>query len=225
MKINYKKELFYLLICLAPFLYLSTMYASLPETVPTHFDINGKANGWSSRGSLWFIPCCLGIGFDLLFLFLPLIDPKRRLSSGSGKFEHIRFIVVLFISGLSCFILYISKSEHLDQLNTFMFAFLGLFFAALGNFFPSLKPNYFIGIRSPWALENETIWKKTHQMAGKLWVGGGLLLIVMAFVMPDTALLGKIAVPLILIMALIPVLYSFILWRKIKNNDPMQSAS
>lgn len=62
-------------------------------------------------------------------------------------------------------------------------------------------------------------------MAGKLWVGGGLLLIVMAFVMPDTALLGKIAVPLILIMALIPVLYSFILWRKIKNNDPMQSAS
>lgn len=219
MKLNYKKELLYIVVSLIPFLYLGMIYGTLPQTVPTHFDLEGKANGWSSRSSLWLIPGGLTIGFNLLFLFLPLIDPKRRLSSGSGKFEHIRFVIVLFIAGLSCFILYTARNEHFNQINKFLFVFMGLFFAALGNFFPSLKPNYFIGIRSPWALENETVWKRTHQMAGKLWVAGGLLLMLLAFLLPDNGLLGKIALPLLLAISILPVIYSFFIWRGIKKKD------
>lgn len=103
--------------------------------------------------------------------------------------------------------------QHLDK---FLFAFMGFFLAALGNFFPSLKANYFIGIRSPWALENETVWKKTHQFAGKLWVAGGLLLAVLAF-LPGITFIGKITVPLILCLALTPVVYSYTIWRKLKK--------
>lgn len=219
MKINFKKEIFYLLISAVPYLYLALIYKGLPGAVPIHFDMHGEINGWSSRESLWFMPASLGIITSFLFLLLPVIDPKRRLNSGSGKFEHIRFVVVLFIAGLSCFCLYISKTQHVEHLNKFMFAFLGLFFAALGNFFPSLKPNYFIGIRSPWALENETVWKKTHQMAGKLWVAGGILLMVFAFMMGNNEILGKIALPLLIFISLVPVLYSYIIWRKIKKNN------
>jgi uncharacterized membrane protein len=224
MKLNLKKEILFLLISAIPFVYLGFIYADLPETVPTHFDLNGVANGWSSRMSLWFIPGCLTIGFDLLMLFLPMIDPKRRLSSGSGKFEHIRFVVVLFIAALSLMILYTAKNEHINHLNKFLFAFTGLFFAALGNFFPSLKPNYFIGIRSPWALENETVWKKTHQMAGKLWVAGGILLIILAFAIPSNGFLGKVALPLLLVISVFPILYSYFIWRKIKKEDTVKTS-
>jgi uncharacterized membrane protein len=222
MKINFKKEIFYLLISAIPYVYLAFIYKGLPGTVPTHFGIHGEINGWSSRTSLWFIPASLTIAISFLFLLLPIIDPKRRLNSNSGKFEHIRFIVVLFIAGLSCFCLYISKAQHIEHLNKFMFAFLGLFFAALGNFFPSLKPNYFIGIRSPWALENETVWKRTHQMAGKLWVAGGILLMILAFILPDNGILGKAALPLLIFISIVPVLYSYIIWRKVKKNQVHQ---
>lgn len=223
MKINFKREILYLLISVIPFAYLYFIYAGLPETVPTHFDLNGVANGWSSRVSLWFVPGCLTIMFNLLMFFLPMIDPKRRLSSGSGKFEHIRFVVVLFIAALSCMILYTAQNQHIDHLNKFAFAFMGLFFAALGNFFPSLKPNYFIGIRSPWALENETVWKKTHQMAGKLWVAGGILLIILAFAVPSNGFLGRIALPLLLVISVFPILYSYFIWRKVKKNDEVKT--
>jgi uncharacterized membrane protein len=223
MKINFKKEIFYLLISAIPYLYLAFIYKSLPGVIPTHFGIHGEINGWSSRASLWFIPASLTIAISCLFLLLPVIDPKRRLNSNSGKFEHIRFIVVLFIAGLSCFCLYISKTQHVEHLNKFMFAFLGLFFAALGNFFPSLKPNYFIGIRSPWALENETVWKRTHQMAGKLWVAGGILLMILAFILPDNGILGKVALPLLIFISLVPILYSYIIWRKVKQSQVHQS--
>jgi uncharacterized membrane protein len=224
MKINFKKEIFYLLIAFVPYIYLAFIYKGLPGTVPTHFDIHGEINGWSSKASLWFIPASLTIVINFLFLLLPVIDPKRRLNSSSGKFEHIRFIVVLFIAGLSCFILYISKTQNVEHLNKFMFAFLGLFFAALGNFFPSLKPNYFIGIRSPWALENETVWKKTHQMAGKLWVAGGILLMILVFTLPNNGMLGNVALPLLIFISIVPVLYSFIIWRKAKKNNQVHQS-
>ncbi len=217
MKRNATKEIFYILLSLIPYVYLASMYAALPEQVPTHFDLNGNINGWSSKASLWLIPASLPLGFYLLFFLLPAIDPKQKLKSGAGKFEHIRFILVLFITGLTCFILYISRHQSIQHLEQFFFAFMGLFFAALGNFFPSLKANYFIGIRSPWALENEQVWKKTHQFAGKLWVAGGLLLMLLAFI-PGVVSIEKVALPLLLCLALIPFLYSYILWRKYKKD-------
>lgn len=217
MKRNTTKELLYLLLTLIPYVYLALIYSGLPASVPTHFDLKGVANDWSSKASLWFLPASLSLMLYLLMRFLPLIDPKQKLRSSTGKFEHIRFILVLFFTGLSCFILYITKNQNMQHMDKALFAFLGLFFAALGNFFPSLRPNYFIGIRSPWALENELVWKKTHQLGGKLWVGGGLLILVLAFALPATVPIAFLFLPLVLCMAFIPFLYSYFLWRKIKN--------
>lgn len=218
MKRNTGKELFYVLLTIIPYIYLVLIYAGLPETVPTHFDIHGTPNGWSSRSSLWFIPASLSLLTYLLFTFLPLIDPKQKLKANSGKFEHIRFILVLFMTGIACFALYVSANRNVQHMDKFLFAFLGLFFAALGNFMPSLKPNYFIGIRTPWSLENEQVWKKTHQFAGKLWVAGGLLVMLLAFLVSAASYIADAILPVILLIAFIPAVYSYVLWRKLKKN-------
>ncbi|WP_118973547.1 SdpI family protein [Taibaiella koreensis] len=217
MKKNTIKELLYVLLSLVPYGYLALTYSTLSATVPTHFNIHGKANGWSSRESLWLIPAALPLISYLLFLVLPLIDPKQKLRRKQGRFEHIRFILVLFMIGLACFMLYTAQNQSMEHLDKMLFAFLGLFFAALGNFFPALKPNYFIGIRSPWALENEVVWKKTHQFGGKLWVGGGLLILLLAFVLPPSVPFDLVFLPLVLCMAFIPFVYSYFLWRRIKT--------
>ncbi|WP_118950594.1 SdpI family protein [Taibaiella helva] len=216
MKKNIARELFYLLLALVPYTYLALIYSSLPDIVPTHFNVKGKADDWSAKGSLWLIPAGLSLFFYLLMLLLPLIDPKQKLRRNTGKFEHIRFILVLFMTGLSCFLLYVMKNQSMEHLDKFMFALLGLFFAVLGNFFPSLKPNYFIGIRSPWALENEHVWKKTHQFGGRLWVFGGLLILLLAFVAPASFPIDRVFLPLVLGMAIIPFIYSYVVWRRLK---------
>ncbi|WP_190277296.1 SdpI family protein [Taibaiella lutea] len=216
MKIHFKKEIFYWLLCILPYVFLSWVYASLPQTVPTHFGIDGKANGWSSKESLWFIPASLSLMMYLLFLVIPRIDPKQRLQQG-GKFEKIRFIVLLFITAIACITIYISYKQNIGHTGNFLFAGIGLFFAVLGNFFPALKPNYFIGIRSPWALENEIVWKKTHQLAGKIWVVAGLFLAVLPFILNNEVLMNQIFLIVTLSIAFFPFIYSYIIWRQEKK--------
>lgn len=58
---------------------------------------------------------------------------------------------------------------------------VGILFVVIGNYMPQLRPNYFMGIRTPWALENEHVWKKTHSMGGIVFCLMGLLLIAAGF--------------------------------------------
>ena len=219
MKFSFKKEIFYWILCLIPFVVLASVYKSLPGMVPTHFGFDGKANDWSSKQSLWFIPASLSVMIYILFLIIPKIDPKQRLAQHSGKYNHFRFLTLLFITAIACITIYISYNQSIAHLDKFLFSVIGLFFAALGNFFPTLKPNYFIGIRSPWTLENEVVWKKTHMMAGKLWLAGGLLLAVLPFVFMKSVIVDEVYIGIILLIALIPFVYSYIIWKKEKQTS------
>jgi len=219
MAIKFKQEIGYWALIVIPYIYLACVFSSLPETIPTHFNIDGDPDGWSSKVSLWFLPASLPLAFYLLLLYLPKIDPKQKLKMESGKFERVRLIVLLFMTILACFITYISTKQNIAHISRFLFSGIGLFFAALGNLFPALKPNYFIGLRTPWALENELVWKKTHQFAGKLWVIGGLVIVVLPFFFTSERWLVQVFLAVTLSIAFVPFLYSYIIWRKLKQQS------
>ena len=90
-----------------------------------------------------------------------------------------------------------------------MFVLVGGLFMFLGNYFQAIKPNYFIGIRTPWTLENENVWRKTHQLGGKLFFIAGLLIMILPFVLHQY--FHEIFLTIIFSAALIPVIYSYIL--------------
>ena len=94
-----------------------------------------------------------------------------------------------------------------------LFIILGLFFIILGNLMHSLKSNYFIGLRLPWTLENEDNWRKTHQLASKIWFAGGLFILISALLLP-IKMMFILMIFSILIMALIPTIYSYRLFKK-----------
>ena len=78
----------------------------------------------------------------------------------------------------------------------------------------SIKPNYFVGFRTPWTLENEDNWRKTHQLVGKLWVPGGILITLAALLLPAKA--GFIVfICMISVITIIPGIYSY---RYFKNH-------
>ena len=156
---KYTKELVLWTLILLPYAYLATIWNELPDKVPTHFNIDGKANGWSDKTTLLFIPGVLGIGIYFLMLVIPFLDPKNKIQQMGDKFYTFRFMLTLFISAVITYILYAGKEGSLKDPNI-VIAIVGALFAMLGNYFQTIRSNYFIGIRTPWTLENEQVWKK-----------------------------------------------------------------
>jgi uncharacterized membrane protein len=91
-----------------------------------------------------------------------------------------------------------------------------LFYVYLGNLFTTLKPNYFVGIRTPWTLENETVWRKTHHFGGRVWVAGGLVLAVVTLLLPKTAAF-VVFICGTLCLGLGPIIYSYWSYRQIQK--------
>lgn len=210
---KFKKEIPFIAVALLPFVYLAYIWNELPKQVPMHWNVEGEIDRWGDKSELLVMIFMLtGITY-FIFLVIPYIDPKQKLQSMGNKLNNLRLILGLFMSALAIYILYSVQQKTSNPV--LIFPLIGLLFAFLGNYFKTIKPNYFIGIRTPWTLENEEVWKKTHLMGGKLWFVGGLLM-ALTFVLPNEmqlyTFLGITAV-----ISIVPIVYSYLEFKKIKN--------
>lgn len=204
-----------IVIWLVPFVYLFIIYPVLPEQVPLHFDVNGQPDKYGSRQRLLFplllINGVAGIMY-LLLKFLPAIDPKRKAKYSIGVFKKLGLAMLVFMTLLNVAILYAVENKSFDG-RQIIFSLVGLFFAYIGNLFYSVKPNYFVGIRTPWTLESDDNWRETHQLGGKLWLAGGMLMALLSLILPPKA--GTITfLAIVCIIILIPVIYSYMYYKK-----------
>lgn len=204
-----------LLIACIPVVYLSYVYPSLPATVPLHFNIYGEADRFGDKNDIWFPVLLLSVISVLVYVLvhnLPKIDPKKTAGRSPDLYHKIAFTIALFMAAINLVIIYSAKTGSF-RFSKLLLPLMGLFFAVLGNYMHSIKPNYFIGFRTPWTLENEDNWRKTHQLVGKLWVPGGLLLTIASLVLPDKA--GAIVFFVVLAtLVLVPAVYSYLYYRK-----------
>jgi len=207
----------FLVLWALPLVYLIRVYPSLGATLPIHFDMAGKPNGYGSRGAFVGVVLTLsgiGLGTALLVRFLPRIDPKQKAKYSEAIFVRISHGLLLFLSLICGVMIYASVNGHFTLPQKFLYPVLGLFFAYLGNLFNNVKPNYFVGIRTPWTLENEVVWRKTHKLAARIWLPGGVLLALLGWILPPSAM-HIVFIISILIMAVVPVVYSYILFRQL----------
>lgn len=210
---KYIREISLWILVLIPYGYLALIWKDLPGQVPTHFGISGKPDDWSGRSALLLLPTAIPLFIYLLTLVLPAFDPKKKLGMMGDKYHSFRFILVLFMSVLSIYLLYVTKAGQIEN-PQWLLALIGLLVTALGNYFQALRPNYFVGIRTPWTLENEEVWKKTHYLGGRLWIAGGLLIVIASFVVKAFVPLLIIAGSIILVLVMVPVVFSFLEFRR-----------
>lgn len=211
-----RKELPFISIALLPFFYLAYLWNQMPQKVPMHWNASGAIDNYGDKSELLFMLLMIvGLPY-ILFTILPKIDPKQKLQNMGNKLNHLRLILTVFMSAIAIFILYSVQQKTSSP--SFILATVGLLFAFLGNYFKTIKPNYFIGIRTPWTLESEQVWKSTHLLAGKMWFVGGILM-TLTFILPEDYqmpfFLGITAV-----ISVIPVAYSYLEFRKQKNQKP-----
>jgi len=203
------------IIWLLPAAYLFHIYPTLPASLPIHFGIDGKPDGYGDKNDLLKTIAILmitDIAIYFLLRFLPAIDPKKTASLGEGLFQKLALTVVFFLSGLGVIILVASTHQGI-QINNILLPALGIMFAFIGNLMHNIKPNYFAGIRTPWTLEDPENWRETHRLASKLWFVGGIVLTVLTLILPAVASFVVFMIS-VAVLALVPVIYSFIYFKK-----------
>ena len=188
--------------------------------VPMHWNVQGKADGFGSRNSLFFIPGLM-LGLTLLFLVLPRIEPRRgNLLRSSKAFKAVWLAVIAFFGGLEIVIVMAALGRP-AAINTYCLAGMGALFIVLGNYLGKVRSNFVFGIRTPWTLSSELAWNKTHRAGGWLFVVAGLALVALAIAgAPSVWLLGALVGFLILALVLL-MTYSYLVWR----SDPNKTAS
>lgn len=89
-----------------------------------------------------------------------------------------------------------------------LFVAVGILFVLVGAVLGRIAPNPIVGIRTPWALADESVWRRTHHFTGRLLALGGVALAAVASLSPDRTDLVVVLVICILGPLLAGVVYS-----------------
>ena len=195
------------LLTLLPILAGLYLWNTLPEQVPSHWDVNGEIDGWSSKPFFVFGLPCIMLAFQWLCVLVTAADPKK--ANHSDKVLHLVLWIIPVLSIVMSAMAYMVALGHSVRVEVIMPLIIGLVFTIIGNYMPKCKQSYTIGIKIPWTLHSEENWNRTHRFAGRLWLVCGLGIMLTAFVGGFWVFLT-----IVLVMVIAPTVYSYLLHRK-----------
>ncbi|MBT8068692.1 MAG: DUF1648 domain-containing protein [Gammaproteobacteria bacterium] len=189
------------------------LYPSLPEQIPTHWNIAGEVDDYTPKPwGVLILPMAAMFVF-LIMKLIPVISPKGfRTDQFQGVINIFTVTIVGFMSAIALVVLLAATGRDV-HVNELVFAGVGLLFIVLGNYLGKVRKNFFIGIRTPWTLASDEVWSRTHRLGGWVFVLIGFFLFLNVFIpFPEAWLIGAIVV-----VALVPVVYSFVIYRNLEG--------
>lgn len=188
-------------------------YPRLPGRMASHWGPGGEVNGWMPKAvCAWLMPAMMA-GLTGLFFAVLLIDPLRKnIDSFFGYYAGFIIIMNLFLLAAHGWMILWNLGIQIPS-NVFIPIGMACLFFYCGIVLSHVKPNWFIGIRTPWTLSNEIVWQKTHQLGGVLFRIAAIIILIGA-VFPKYAIVF-VLVP-VLTVSLVTLIYSFVVWRKLK---------
>ena len=209
LKANKKTMIIASIVTILPVLIGIICWNRLPDVMATHFGMNNEANGFSNKAFAVFgIPAIL-LAVLWFGVFVTSHDPKRQ--NISPKMFSLVVWIAPVTSLVVAAILYPVNLGYALDITFFVELLSGVMFIIIGTYLPKARQNYTIGIRVPWTLANEENWNRTHRLAGSLWIICGILMIIICLtrLAPVQWFVG-----ILLIMVLVPCIYSYWLHAK-----------
>lgn len=211
-KKNLKKIIIGSVVILLPMLAGLILWNKLPELLPTHWNAAGEVDGWGSRAMVVFGESLGLLAIHWLCVAVCFADPRNKGQSGKAMWLVLWVCPALAVLvGAATYLTALGLQPFgMDKITLI---FMGALFIVIGNYLPKCRRNYTIGIKVPWALDNEENWNATHRFAGKLWVGCGIVIVLLAF-LPWGETGFWLSVALMLAAAAVSCVYSYIYYRK-----------
>ncbi len=200
------------ILTLAPMIVGLILWDKLPDTLPTHFGFNNEPDGYSSKAFAVFGLPLFMLAMHIVCILATKVDPKKK-NINDKVFTMVLYIIPA-VSLLICAMIYPVALGKEMRVGLIAMLFMGLVFTITGNYLPKCKQTYTVGIKLPWTLDDSENWTKTHALAGKLWVAGGLIIIATAFFENPFIFFS-----VVLVMVLVPTVYSYLLFKNKKDRS------
>lgn len=190
-------------------------YSRFPAEVPIHWNMAGQPDDWSGPAFAAFFFPAVVTGIYLLMTLLPLADPQKDRYREFGRpYGILRLSIVGFMAAIY-FVSSFAGIGYDVRIDLVVPLGVGLLFVVLGNFLPKFKKNWFVGIRTPWTLSDERVWTKTHRVAGRLFIVGGLLMAVAGLTPPAWSSVLLLATVTLVVVGTVG--YSYWAWRSLND--------
>lgn len=202
----------------AMFVLAAVVWPSAPERIPVHWGPSGQPDAYGGKFEGLLLMPLLALGLYLLLLFLPRVDPRRaNYERFEGAYKIIRLSVVAFLALLYGSVLLWVAGVELD-FAVVVPVLVGGLFIVMGNLLGKIRPNWFVGVKTPWTLTSRRSWVKTHRLAGWLFVLLGLAFLGMGLA---GATWANPVIPAAVILCVVwLVAYSYLVWR----SDPEKTS-
>jgi uncharacterized membrane protein len=206
-------ELIILITLTIPFIAAFIFWDKLPNRMAIHFNFNGEADGFSNKPlGLLMLPVINVVIWSLLKVLPKFIMSQKQFDLFSKRYNIIRLLVHSFITALYLVILMYTLQYKTNVL-LFLAYGISILLLVIGNYLNNIKPNNFIGIRTPWTMKNAEVWRKTHYVTSRLWVAASLILMCIIPFLSEI-LLSKLLMLYFIIITIPPIIYSYIIFKK-----------
>lgn len=215
------KELLILALLLVPMAYLAIIWNHLPTAIPAAASPLGSPEIRSKSDFLLLMIFLFFTNGLLYFLFryIPAVDESQSVPKGEAvhkDYYRIRFLIHTCLAVFTCVIIFLVSRGNPFVMERWAFIGVGILITGIGLYLRRLKPNNYIGVRTPWTLQSPQIWKETHLMASNLWTSAGIVTIIAGFFL--SLITGVfIFFFLSIVLAALPYIYSFRLYNKDKG--------
>lgn len=196
-------------LCAMSLLFTIAVYPALPDRFPIHWNLHGIPNGWGDKQwAAFLLPGMIAV----LLLTFQIVSQIRR-DDASEDMEVRNYILNLvgwMFALMQAFSIRIALYPDQHDAPLLLTSGLLIMVAALSNVLGKVSRNRFIGIRTPWTLDNDIIWRATHRLAARLMTLVGALgaVVVWLGVPPRLCWIAFLA------SALIPAAYSYLLYMR-----------
>lgn len=185
----------------------------LPEEIPINLDMNWNPSYGSKYYTLLF--ASLPIILYYITIIFPSISNKMRKKNVENKnYDLLIMITTLFLcmmNGVS--ILYVFNNSI--EMRKIILIVVGLLILVMGNYIPTIRCNHLLGIRNPWTLRNEYVWKKTHRIGGHILALIGIVYILMGVI--DSGVFNSLGIMITTIGIIGINVYSLLIYMKDKK--------
>lgn len=205
-------------LVLAGFAASALAWPELPATMDVHWNAAGEADGTAPKAIGALVLPGLAAALLALFATVPQIDPLgANVADFRGYYEALVLLLVALLVGIHGAVLATNLGVDVPLTPIVLVATGGLL-AYAGVLLGHAEPNWFVGIRTPWTLSSERVWRRTHDLASPLFVLGGVALAAVAVASwalgtPGAATAAVLGI--VFVIALVPVAYSYYVYRSL----------
>ena len=209
-KKNILKAIISSIVILLPIIFGIIFWDSLPDTITTHFGADGTPDGASSKAFAVFALPLIMLALHWVCVITTLLTNRKR--QQSDKVYTLLFFIMPMISIFVSALIYATAFNFDLHLGSILSILFGLMFVVMGNYMPKITRNRTMGIKIKWTLASDENWAATHRVAGRVWFFGGFVVMLGAFLPVDALMIASL--PAILLLVLIPTVYSYVFYKK-----------